>query len=98
VAVAGRPAPSKFARKDDQHVHGSAACVSAYLGEKNWTLTVVKEHLQIEDRLDDSLKKEIAARTTHPERQEDNSCSLCERGLVRGKNNASKIYKARGSR
>jgi hypothetical protein len=27
---------SKFARKDEQHVHGSQSCLRAFLGVENW--------------------------------------------------------------
>jgi ParB-like nuclease family protein len=62
LLVAARPAnpsPKRGRRSGEQGCavgkHGSAACVSAYLGEVNWSLTRVKELLQLEDGLDRSI-------------------------------------------
>jgi hypothetical protein len=37
VVLLSVAAPSKFARKDDQHIHGPERCVMAFLGEQNWS-------------------------------------------------------------
>lgn len=38
---------SKFARKDDQHEHGSENCISTFLGTENWSRSKVHRLLDM---------------------------------------------------
>jgi len=55
VLSEARTAHSKFARKDNQHEHGSIDCIVAWLGKENWARTTVGECLQMGEAADREL-------------------------------------------
>lgn len=68
-ASADRTGTSKFARHDNQHVHGSVDCILAFLGEKNWSHTKVVNLLQLAENADPSvLQATISRKSRHSTR------------------------------
>lgn len=53
--VPERDGTSKFARHDNQHMHGSVECILAFLGEKNWSHTQVGNLYKLAENADPSV-------------------------------------------
>jgi hypothetical protein len=67
VAGTQRQAPSKFARKDDQHTHGSSTCICHFLSDRTWSERKVREYLGIAADVAEHVANDGS---THPERQD----------------------------
>lgn len=54
-----------------KHKHGSEHCISAFLGDKNWSRQKISDLLRLEDKLDKSVLK-----TLRTDRRSDHKTSL----------------------